>query len=85
MNITFTKHALAKFDVLARHNFPVNKDDVIGAVEQPNLIDESRLPLLIAQKSIDAEHVLRVVYKQEENIRVIITFYPGRKSQYESR
>ncbi len=53
-------------------------------VESPDLIDESHLPLLIAQKSIDPEHVLRVVYRQEENTKTIITFYPGRKSQYDS-
>lgn len=83
--ITFTKHALKKFEVLARHQFSLTKTQVQETVEQPDLIDESRLPLLIAQRSIDPEHVLRVVYRQEENVKVIITFYPGRKSQYDSR
>lgn len=85
MSITFTKHALNKFEVLKRHQFLITRNQVLETVENPELIDESHLPLLIAQRSIDAEHVLRVVYRQEENIKVIITFYPGRKSQYESR
>lgn len=83
MNVTFTKHALDKFAVLERHSFPLSKEQVIDAVEHPEIVDESRLLLLIAQKTIDPEHVLRVVYKQEDSNRVIITFYPGRKKQYE--
>ncbi len=81
MNITFAKHALEKFAVLERHQFSVSKEQVLEAVQSPDLIDESRLPLLIAQKSIDPEHVLRVVYRQEESVIVVITFYPGRKKQ----
>lgn len=82
MSAVFTKHALDKFELLERHRFLVSKDQVVDAVENPDLIDESRLPLLIAQKSIDPEHVLRVVYKYEDGMKVIITFYPGRKKQY---
>lgn len=82
MNIVFTKHALDKFALLERHGFFVSREEVIEGVQSPDLIDESRLPLLIAQKSIDLEHVLRVVYRQEGNMKVIITFYPGRKKQY---
>lgn len=82
MNIFFTKHALDKFGVLERHSFSVSKEQVLETVENPDLIDKSRLPLWVAQKSIDPEHVLRVVYRQEEDMKVIITFYPGRKKQY---
>ena len=56
---------------------------VIYAVEKPDRIDYRRLPLLIAQKEFDKTRVLRVVYRKEEEIIVVITFYPGRKSQYE--
>ncbi len=52
-------------------------------MEKPDLIDKSRLPLLIAQRKIGRNHVLRVVYKQEFGIIKIITFYPARKKQYE--
>jgi hypothetical protein len=37
------------------------------------------MPLLIAQKAIDEKHVLRVVFKKENGIIKIITFYPARK------
>ena len=83
--IIFTKHALDKFEVLERHGVKINKEQVIATIEAPDLIDNSRLPLLIAQSDLDETHVLRVVFKKEDDIIKIITFYPGRKSQYEKR
>lgn len=83
MRIIFTKHAENKFDTLGRHKFIVSKEQVLETVKNPDIIDYSRLPLLIAQRPFDKKHVLRVVYKQEGEVIRIITFYPGRKSQYE--
>ncbi len=81
--IIFTKHAKDKFKILKKHKFIVSEKQVLKAIEEPDLIDESRLPLLIAQRKIDKEHVLRVVYKKEGNNKKVITFYPGRINQYE--
>ena len=81
--IHFTKHARDKFDVLRRHGLDLTEAQVIQAVRAPDLVGTSRWPLLIAQSKLDREHVLRVVYKKEQGIIKIITFYPGRKSQYE--
>lgn len=83
MQIRFTTHALRKFEVLRRHGFLISKRNVVKAVETPDRIDYSRLPFLIAQVDFDRRRVLRVVYKIEAGILVIITFYPGKKSQYE--
>lgn len=85
MSLRFTKHAQDKFIVLKRHGFPITKKQVTATVTRPDTIDHSRLPLHIAQKTIDATHVLRVVYKIEVGVKVIITFYPGRKTSYEQR
>ncbi len=82
--IFFTKHARDKFDILKRHNFSIFEEQVLEAVNNPDLIDFSRLPLFIAQLKIDEEHVLRVVYKKESGNMKIITFYPGRIKQYEN-
>lgn len=81
--IYFTKHAKEKFRILEEHGFKVSKDQVIATIKQPDLIDSSRLPLLIAQGGIDPEHVLRVVYREENRDKIIITFYPGRRKDYE--
>jgi len=39
----------------------------------------------IAQKRITEDHVLRVVYRQEGEDLVVITFYPGRRERYENK
>jgi len=83
MQVRFTTHALRKFAVLKRHGFSVSQREVIRAVERPDRIDHSRLPLLIAQVHFDKRRVLRVVYKVKGTTAIVITFYPGRKSQYE--
>ncbi|MDO8576403.1 MAG: DUF4258 domain-containing protein [bacterium] len=83
MQIRFTTHALRKFSVLRRHGFLVSKRQVVRAVEKPDRVDYSRLPLLIAQVDWDKRRVFRVVYRVKGDIKVIITFYPGMKSQYE--
>lgn len=81
--IHFTKHAVEKFAILAHHGVGISREQVVAAVEHPDMVDRSRLPLKIAQRGLNRTHVLRVVYREENGMRVIITFYPGRKSQYE--
>ncbi|MBI4085729.1 MAG: DUF4258 domain-containing protein [Candidatus Liptonbacteria bacterium] len=83
--IHFTKHALEKFAILEKYKVYVSKADIIEAVQNPDFIDDSRRPLRIAQRDFDNARVLRVVYKEELGVKVVITFYPGRKNQYEKR
>ena len=83
MQIRFTKHAIEKFGVLRKYGVSVSRALVLHTIHNPDLIDYSRLPLYIAQTSFDKRRVLRVVYKQKGATIVVITFYPGLKSQYE--
>ena len=83
--IRFTKHARQKFKILGLHYFNISKKQVLNVLQRPDLIDYSRLPLLIAQRKFDQSHVLRVVYKEEDSDKVMITFYPGRIKQYERK
>ena len=83
--IIFTKHARDKFGILKKHKFAVLEEKVLEALNNPDLIDYSRLPLLIAQKKFDSTHVLRVVYKEERGIMKVITFYPGRLKNYNEK
>jgi len=54
--IIFTKHAENKFEILRRHKFLISKKQVIKNINKRDLIDNSRLSLLIAQKKIDKNH-----------------------------
>lgn len=84
MEIRFTKHAEDKFAVLKRHGVVVSRTKVVETVKEPESTDSiSRSPLHIAQSGLDERRVLRVVYKVEYGTIVIITFYPGRRSDYE--
>ena len=80
--IIFTKHAREKFGILKKHKFIISEKKVLEALINPDLIDYSRLPLLIAQYKFDRTHVLRVVYKEEQGNMKVITFYPGRLKNY---
>ncbi len=82
MEVYFTKHAIAKFRVLKDHGVTISRQKVLRTLQSPEAIDYGRLPLFIAQRDLDEAHVLRVVYKKEDDIIIVITFYPGRKNQY---
>jgi len=83
MAVRFTRHAREKFDILAEHKFVVTEAQIIDTVNSPDIVETDR-DLSIAQKGFDEKHVLRVVFRVENDDKVIITFYPGRRRQYEN-
>lgn len=85
MKIRFTRHALDKFYILRSHGVRVLRSHVVRTVCEPERVDYSQLPFKIAQRAFDKNYVLRVVYKEQNGVKTIITFYPGRKSQYEKK
>jgi hypothetical protein len=81
--VTFTHHARKKFTDLAELGFVVTEPQVIETVLSPDSVDRVAEPP-IAQKQISQRHILRVVFFEEaESIRVI-TFYPARRSRYDT-
>ena len=82
--VDFTRHATDKFDVLKRRGFVVAVDQVEQAVLHPDKVIPQPGGRFIAQKRITEHHVLRVVYRQEGDTSVVITFYPGRRERYET-
>lgn len=82
MGIRFMNHAREKFAILSRHDFHLTEADVIETLTDLDQIEIDRYPP-IAQKVISDRHVLRVVFRREDGDMVVITFYPGRRRQYE--
>ncbi|MBL8161271.1 MAG: DUF4258 domain-containing protein [Anaerolineae bacterium] len=80
--VRFTAHARQKFDDLADMGFLVSEDQVVDAVSNPDSVDTSETPAT-AQKSISDHHVLRVVFVEDFDGILVITFYPGRKKRYD--
>lgn len=89
-DISYTRHARAKFEILKRHGFEVKPDQVEETVLSPENVIPQPGGKFIAQKGITPRHVLRVIYRVEGTTRVVITFpkglsvYPGRRERYEN-
>jgi hypothetical protein len=80
--VRFTQHAQQKFSILAAHGFVVSEEEVRLTVLIPDRVEDREIEQ-IAQKRISDTHVLRVVYRLENDEMVVITFYPGRRKRYE--
>lgn len=84
--IKYTKHAVNKFKNLPPGSITVTKKNVLKAIKNPDFKDlESDKPKIIVHGSLDAKHIVRVVYKEENDIITVITFYPSRKGRYEKK
>lgn len=82
--IIYTSHAKDKFVLLKRYGFEITMAQVEETVQSPNKVIPQPGGRFIAQKIITDRHVLRVVYREESENRVVITFYPGRRERYET-
>ena len=74
--IFFTAYAHRKFLILERHGVIVCREEVAFVVGSPDAADDTKKPLIFARKKLDDGRILCAVYKKEEEIRKIITFYP---------
>lgn len=83
MRFHFTKHAKEKFLKIKKSGFIINKIQVKQTVLSPLKVEERSDYTHIASTLIDDTHVLRVVYRCENDIIVVITFYPGRRKAHE--
>lgn len=83
MTIKYTKHARYKFKDLSSLGIYVSRKLVRKVITQPIHLDkESDRPKIIASGNLDSDHILRVVYKEDNDIILVITFYPSRKGRY---
>ena len=82
--VVYGSHAEEKFEILRRHGFVVSKRQVSETLRRPDKVEEGFRGRKVAQRRISEKHVLRVVYEEEEKQIGVVTFYPGRRSRYES-
>ena len=82
MKIIYTKHAKKKFIDLAKLGIVVEKKLIKEIIANPLHTDlETDPPKIIVSGNLNA-HILRVVYKKEDDIITVITFYPTKKRRY---
>jgi len=86
VDVRYTGHARGKFELLARYGVRVSPTMVEDTIRNPDTMmpDPSGGGRTIAQRRMSDRHVLRVVFRREDNVAVVITFYPGRRSRYET-
>ena len=83
MKIAFTRHAKGKFRKFAEVGAFFSEQDVIKVIESPEHTDKvSDSPNTIVSRTTDEKHVLRVVFKVEDDIIIVITFYPAQRGRY---
>lgn len=83
MKIVFTKHAESNFEKFKKYKITIPRKMVLMTIKSPDHVDgESDKPKIIASKTFSLRLVLRVVYKVEDGIITIITFYLAKKGRY---
>jgi len=82
--IVYGSHAEEKFEILRRHGFVVSKKQVRETLQRPEKVEEGFRGRKVAQRRISEKHVLQDVYEERQKEIGVVTFYPGRRSRYES-
>jgi len=82
MNFYFTKHAKEKLVKTRKSGFLITIDTIKKIVLKPLKVEDRYDGTHIASSLINSYHVLRVVYRMDGDIIVIITLYPGRRKAY---
>ena len=82
--IVYGGHAEEKFEILRRHGFVVSKKQVRETLQRPEKVEEGFRGRKVAQRRISEKHVLQDVYEERQKEIGVVTFYPGRRSRYES-
>lgn len=84
MKIVYTKHLDKKLIDLRELGVIVAKHQIRSVLKSPLHLDNERdYPKMIATGKFDASHVLRVVYRIEGDIIIVITCYPTRIGRYQ--
>ena len=83
--IFFSHHAQLKFQLLRRHGIHFTETQIENAVNNPDIVLEAEKSRKIAQKTLDAKRVIRVIFEVKNGSIIIITFYPARRSRYENK
>lgn len=83
MKYVYTLHIEKKLKKLKVLGVNLSKRLIEKTLHNPIHIDKvSDYPKIIASGELDKNHVIRVVYKIENDIMTIITCYPAQKGRY---
>jgi len=81
--VKFSDHSQLKIELLKKHGMVIDKVFVKNALLNPDKVEKGYKERRIAQKKLDRDHVVRIVYEEHNNYFLVITVYPGRRDRYE--
>lgn len=81
--VGFTDHAMRKFEILKRLGLSVSVRQVVRVLENPERVDVGWKGRSVASAKLNRDHVLRVVYEEVRDRKLVVTFYPARRKRYE--
>jgi len=76
--IRFSNHAELKIQILASHEVTIELETITDTVRYPDKLEIIEENKIIAQKRLDENSVLRVVYREFSAFILIITLYSGK-------
>ncbi|MBD1930502.1 MULTISPECIES: DUF4258 domain-containing protein [Cyanophyceae] len=82
--IRFSDHALLKIDLLSERGIAIDQEFILQTIQFPDKREAGEGEKITAQKQLNENLVLRVVYREYEAFILVITLYPGRRSRYEN-
>ena len=80
--IKFTLHATDKLELLRQWGFEIDRENIVSGLAHPHESSPGYLGRSIARLQLDEDHILRVVYEENDEV-VVITMYPTRQDRYE--
>lgn len=84
MKTAFTSHARAKLKTKDIKELEINRKKIIDAIKKPLTIDKSINPHRNTSKLSNILS-LCVIWREDDGIIRVITFYPAEKGRYESK
>lgn len=84
MKILLTEHAKEKLRAIESRAIGIDKKKIVNTVKKPLMIDKSMNPHRSIGKLSEILS-LAVIWKEEDGIIKIITFYPAEKGRYENK
>jgi len=78
--IVFSPHAREKIARL-RH-LRITEEVVSSILRNPDKVEEGYMNRKIAQGAIGAEHLVRIVFEETDNMLLVITVYPAGRRRY---
>ncbi len=82
-DIRFSVHSQLKLKVLNSHGLIISSKFVRETINSPDKLEIKDNNKCIAQKRLNENLVIRVVYREFRTFILVITLYPGKKSRYE--